>query len=142
MSAMADHNSRGQLRRLDRETAQEKKPSQQIVRAVINREPPKLIDEKATRLLIRLREGRTHRSLHITSAQLKAYSDAHPEYAKEALPLFEANAGAATRARARACSPPDWPPAVPKLHQDGEIFWNDRGQLSLTHLDSQKEPIR
>ena len=97
VAAMADHNSKGQLRRYNRETTKEKKSDQDVVCVVINngKPLPRLTDEKADRLLIGLREGRTPRSFYVTAAQLKAYCDAHPEYAKEALPLFETNAKAA-----------------------------------------------
>jgi hypothetical protein len=54
-----------------------------------------LSDEKASRVMIGLREGRTPRSFYVTIEVLKAYCDAHPEYAREALPLIQANAEAA-----------------------------------------------
>ncbi len=53
-----------------------------------------LSDEKAARMMVALREGRTRRTFRVTPARL-AYFKAHPEYALEALPLMEANAKAA-----------------------------------------------
>jgi hypothetical protein len=95
-SALADHNSKGQLRRYNRETQQERKTSQQLVGAVINRKPlPRLTDEKAARVLVGLREGRTPRSFYVTAPQLNAYCETHPEYGREAIPLFKENAKAA-----------------------------------------------
>ena len=94
VSAMADHNSRGQLRRYDR--AREKKANKEIVRAVIDRKPPpRLTDEKAARVLVGLHEGRTPRSFYVTAPQLNAYCETHPEFGREAIPLFKENAKAA-----------------------------------------------
>jgi hypothetical protein len=57
--------------------------------------PPGLSDEKASRMLVGLRAGRTPRSLYVAVTALTAYCNAHPEYGREALPLIEANAKAA-----------------------------------------------
>jgi hypothetical protein len=57
--------------------------------------PPGLSDEKATRILIGLRNGRTLRKFWITPARLEAYFKTHPDYAREARPLIKANAEAA-----------------------------------------------
>jgi hypothetical protein len=58
---------------------------------------PGLSDEKATRMMAALREGRTLRSFGVKAPRLEAYFKAHPEYTREALPLMEANKEAATR---------------------------------------------
>jgi hypothetical protein len=57
--------------------------------------PKGLTDEKAARMMIALREGRTLRLLGVTTPRLEAYFAAHPNYAREARPLIEANAKAA-----------------------------------------------
>ena len=54
-----------------------------------------LSEEKAIRMIIALREGRTLRTFAVKPARLEAYLDAHPVYAQEARPLIEANAKAA-----------------------------------------------
>jgi hypothetical protein len=56
-----------------------------------------LSDEKAARILVGLREGKTPRLFWITPERLKAYCADHPEYGREALPLIEANDKAALR---------------------------------------------
>jgi hypothetical protein len=53
--------------------------------------PKGLSDEKAVRMMLALREGRTLRSFGVKAPRLKAYFKSHPEYAREALPLIEAN---------------------------------------------------
>jgi hypothetical protein len=57
--------------------------------------PPGLSDEKATRILIGLRNGRTLREFWIKPARLEAYFKTHSDYAREARPLIETNAKAA-----------------------------------------------
>jgi hypothetical protein len=57
--------------------------------------PKGLSDEKAARIMAALREGRTLREFGVKPARLEAYFTAHPEYAREARPLIEANARAA-----------------------------------------------
>jgi hypothetical protein len=57
--------------------------------------PKGLSDEKAARMMVALREGRTLRKFGVKSARLEAYFAAHPEYAEEVRPLIEANAKAA-----------------------------------------------
>jgi hypothetical protein len=59
--------------------------------------PAGLSEEKATRMLTALREGRTLRKYGVKTERLEAYFETHPEYAREALPLIEANAKAARR---------------------------------------------
>ncbi len=54
-----------------------------------------LSDEKAARMLTAFREGQTPRKFGVKLAILEAYFDSHPEYAREARPLIEANAVAA-----------------------------------------------
>jgi hypothetical protein len=54
-----------------------------------------LSDEKATRIMIGLRNGRTLRKFWITPARLEAYFAANPDFAREARPLIEVNAKAA-----------------------------------------------
>jgi hypothetical protein len=54
-----------------------------------------LSDEKTARMMVALREGRTLRTFGVTAPRLQAYLETHVEYAREALPLFEANAKAA-----------------------------------------------
>jgi hypothetical protein len=61
-----------------------------------------LSDERAARLMIALREGRTPHSLNVKEAQLATYFATHSDYAREARPLIEANAKAA-RLRKGAC---------------------------------------
>src|SRR6266849_799279 len=60
---------------------------------------PGLSDEKAARMLVAMREGRTLRKFSITRncPRFKAYCEAHPEYARNALPLAAANQKAADR---------------------------------------------
>ena len=41
------------------------------------------------------REGRTLRGYHVCAARFQSYCDAHPEYAREALPLIAENKEAA-----------------------------------------------
>jgi hypothetical protein len=57
--------------------------------------PKGLSDEKAARMVVALREGRTLRTFGVRTPRLDAYFKAHPEYAQEATPLIEANAKAA-----------------------------------------------
>jgi hypothetical protein len=57
--------------------------------------PKGLSDEKAARIMLGLRSGRTLRKFWVSSATLEAYLAAHPEYAREARPLMEANAKSA-----------------------------------------------
>jgi hypothetical protein len=52
-------------------------------------------DEKAARILVGLRDGKTPRELWTTPDLVKSYCAVHPEYAREALPLMEANIKAA-----------------------------------------------
>ncbi len=54
-----------------------------------------LSDEKATRMMAGLREGRTLRKFWVSKARLEVYLVSHPDYAREARPLLEANAQAA-----------------------------------------------
>jgi hypothetical protein len=62
------------------------------IKAPHNGTPPGLSDEKAMRMILALREGRTLRSFGVKAPRLKTYFDAHPEYAQEALPPIDANA--------------------------------------------------
>jgi hypothetical protein len=57
--------------------------------------PAGLSDEKATRMMTALREGKTLRKFGVKAARLEAYFKAHPEYAREARPLIAANTSAA-----------------------------------------------
>jgi hypothetical protein len=57
--------------------------------------PKGLSDEKAARMMVALREGRTLRVFGVRAPRLEAYFKIHPEYAQEARPLIEANAKAA-----------------------------------------------
>jgi len=50
-----------------------------------------LTDEKAARMLEAFRCGSTLRGFAVTKKRFKAYCDAHPAYASEALPLLEKN---------------------------------------------------
>jgi hypothetical protein len=54
-----------------------------------------LSDEKAARMMIALRGGQTQRTFGVGSARIEAYLLAHPDYAREARPLMEANGMAA-----------------------------------------------
>jgi hypothetical protein len=54
-----------------------------------------LFNERAARLMIELRDGRTPHSLNVKEPQLEIYFANHPDYAREARPLIEANAKAA-----------------------------------------------
>jgi hypothetical protein len=54
-----------------------------------------LSDEKASQIMIGLREGRTPRTIRATAAQVISYCAAHTEYAPEALPMLAANIKAA-----------------------------------------------
>jgi hypothetical protein len=56
-----------------------------------------LSDEKAARILVGLRDGKTPRLLWTTPDCLKSYCAAHPEYGREVLPLMETNIKAAFR---------------------------------------------
>jgi hypothetical protein len=93
VSAMADHNSKGQIRRFDRENARAKttqakaKPKTWVHH--------KMSDDKATRILPGLRAGLTLRQLGEVPRRFEVYCDAHPDYAREARPLVVANANAA-----------------------------------------------
>jgi hypothetical protein len=57
--------------------------------------PKGLSDEKAARMMLALREGRTLSTFGVRAPRLEAYFKAHPEYAREARPLIEKNKGAA-----------------------------------------------
>ena len=57
--------------------------------------PTGLSDEKAARMMAALRSGSTLRKFAVKAPRLEAYFKAHPEYARVALPLIEANAEAA-----------------------------------------------
>lgn len=59
--------------------------------------PKGLSDEKAARIMVGLREGYTTRKFWVGTARLEAYLVAHPEYAREARPLMEANTRAARK---------------------------------------------
>jgi hypothetical protein len=54
-----------------------------------------LSDERAARFLIALRNGATPHSFGVHLKSAKVYCAIHPDYAREALPLLEANAKAA-----------------------------------------------
>ena len=56
-----------------------------------------LSDERAARFMIELRDGRTPNSVNVKIPQMEAYFVAHPDYAREARPLIEANVKAARR---------------------------------------------
>ena len=58
--------------------------------------PPSLTDEKATRIMLGLRSGKTLRKLWVKALRLEVYFSTHPEYAEEARPLIEANVKAAS----------------------------------------------
>jgi hypothetical protein len=53
--------------------------------------PPSLSDEKAARILAAFREGGTLKPFYLRGGRFEAYCKAHPEYARDALPLLEAN---------------------------------------------------
>jgi hypothetical protein len=55
----------------------------------------KISDDKAARMMIALREGRTLRTFGARMERLEAYFAAHTDYAREARPLMEANTKAA-----------------------------------------------
>ena len=55
----------------------------------------KISDDKAARMMIAFREGRTLRNFGVKTPRLEAYFKAHPEYARAAQPLIAANAQAA-----------------------------------------------
>jgi hypothetical protein len=57
--------------------------------------PKGLSDEKAARMMRALRDGQTLRLFGVKATRLEAYFAAHPDYAREARPLIEANAKAA-----------------------------------------------
>jgi hypothetical protein len=57
--------------------------------------PKGLSDEKAARMMAALRGGRTLRLFRVKAPCLEAYFKAQPEYARQALPLIEANKEAA-----------------------------------------------
>jgi hypothetical protein len=57
--------------------------------------PPGLSEEKAARMMLALREGRTLRTFGVSAPRLDTYLKAHPEYARAALPLIEVNKEAA-----------------------------------------------
>jgi hypothetical protein len=59
--------------------------------------PPGLTEGKAARMMAALHGGRTLRTFGVRAPRLEAYFKAHPEYAREALPLIEANNKAALR---------------------------------------------
>ena len=52
-------------------------------------------------MMFGLRGGQTPREFGVTPASLEAYLEVHPEYAREARPLIEANAKVAYLRRAR-----------------------------------------
>ena len=52
----------------------------------------RLTDEKAARMIVGFRAGRTLRTFGVKPARLEAYFSLHPEYAAEARPLLDANA--------------------------------------------------
>jgi hypothetical protein len=54
-----------------------------------------LSDERAAKFMVALREGKTHGMFGTRRRDVEAYCAANPEYAREALPLLEANAKAA-----------------------------------------------
>jgi hypothetical protein len=54
-----------------------------------------LSNERAARLMLALREGRTPKSFGVSAIHLEKYLAIHPEYAREAHPLIEDNAKAA-----------------------------------------------
>jgi hypothetical protein len=56
-----------------------------------------LSDDKAAPMMIALREGKTLRNFGVKTYRLEAYFKAHPDYAREARPLIQANAEAAYR---------------------------------------------
>jgi hypothetical protein len=57
--------------------------------------PKGLSDEKAARMMVALRQGRTLRLFGVKAQRLEAYFKAHPEYARAARPLILANSKAA-----------------------------------------------
>jgi hypothetical protein len=57
--------------------------------------PRELSDEKAARMMVALREGKTLRKFAVRAPRLEAYFKAHPDYEREARPLIAANAKAA-----------------------------------------------
>jgi hypothetical protein len=57
--------------------------------------PKGLSDEKAARMMGALRDGQTLRLFSVAGPRLEAYFATHPDYAREARPLIEANAKAA-----------------------------------------------
>jgi hypothetical protein len=57
--------------------------------------PKGLSNEKAARMMAALCQGRTLRTFGVKTPRLEAYFKAHPEFAREARPLIEANAKAA-----------------------------------------------
>jgi hypothetical protein len=56
-----------------------------------------LSDERAARLMIELQGGRTPNSVNVKVHQLDTYFAAHPNYARDAQPLIDANVKAARR---------------------------------------------
>jgi hypothetical protein len=56
--------------------------------------PKGLSDEKAARMMGALRDGQTLRLFGVKATRLEAYFADHPDYAREARPLIEANAKA------------------------------------------------
>jgi hypothetical protein len=63
----------------------------------MGRTPPGLSDEKAARIMLGLRGGKTLRLLWVKAPRLEVYFSSHPEYAQEARPLIAANMKAARR---------------------------------------------
>jgi hypothetical protein len=57
--------------------------------------PKGLSDEKAARMMVALREGRTLRTFGVKAPRLEAYFKAHPKYASAVRPLILANSKAA-----------------------------------------------
>jgi hypothetical protein len=53
-----------------------------------------LSDERAARLMVALRDGRTPKSFGVSAPRVEAYCATHPAYAVEALPLLAANMAA------------------------------------------------
>jgi hypothetical protein len=52
---------------------------------------PGLSDEKAARMMVALRAGQTLRKFGVKAPRLEAYFKIHPDYAREARPLLDAN---------------------------------------------------
>jgi hypothetical protein len=59
--------------------------------------PSGLTDEKANRVLVGLRDGRTLREFSVKPSKFDQYCEANPHYALEARPLVDANSAAALK---------------------------------------------